>query len=197
MTNIIFIYLHSWYLSLFLNRQKFWFIFYPQAPPMVPAQFQPHIGHEMCQKYIGPTIFCPVYCTKYIAPKYIRHETQNRPQQQTCYKFTFQKASPKTSFLPRIATTWMRIVMSSLQTHPVRPQERWFNSISSNLFANPSCSHLVVLDDLKRSGDNKAEAVNALPRVVEQVPRGATQQSLNQIQYIKYKNTKFIILHAW
>ena len=57
---------------------------YPQAPPMVPAQFQPHIGHEMSQKYIGPTIFCPVYCTKYIAPKYIGRETQNRPKQQTC-----------------------------------------------------------------------------------------------------------------
>ena len=145
----------------------------------------------MCQN-----ILHQIYFVQYIAPKYIGHETQNRPQQQTCYKFTFQKASPKTSFLPRIATTWMRIVMSSLQTcqtHPVRPQERWFNSISSNLFANPSCSHLVVLDDLKRSGDNKAEAVNALPSVVEQIPRGATQQSLNQIQYIKYKRNKIYV----
>ena len=103
-----------------------------------------------------------------------------------------------------MATTWKVIVINVFTAdlsdkfaspRPVWPQVRWFSqiSISSNLFANPSCSHLVVLDDLKRSGDNKAEAVNALPSVVEQVPRGATQQSLNQIQYIKYKRNKIYV----
>ena len=73
------------------------------------------------------------------------------------------------------------------------PSEMVFSNFHFFKFVNQSCSHLVVLDDLKRSGDNKAEAVNALPSVVEQIPRGATQQSLNQIQYIKYKKYKIYV----
>ena len=72
-----------------------------------------------------------------------------------------------------------------------------------------NCSHLIVLYDLKRARDNKAEAVNALPSVVEQVPRGAEQQSLNQIsrtaqnwtqivfdklQSNQYVNLKFLVI---
>ena len=42
--------------------------------------------------------------------------------------------------------------------------------------------YLVVLYDLKRAGDNETEAVNALPRVVEEVPWGTEQQLLDQAQ---------------
>ena len=42
--------------------------------------------------------------------------------------------------------------------------------------------YLVVLYDLKRAGDNETEAVNALPRVVEEIPWGTEQQLLDQAQ---------------
>ena len=60
-------------------------------------------------------------------------------------------------------------------------EEKSDDSLLLCLCFNQSCSNLIVLDNLQRSGDNKAEAVNAFPSVVEKVPWRAAQQSLNQI----------------